>query len=372
MITTLRLENFRNYEQVELELSPGVNVFCGENAQGKTNILEAIGLLSSMRLFRSTQKKDAIRFGTEQAEAQALFTTEGRQMSIRTTIPRVGRPRIFVNDIKQKRSMDACGLIRTVLFCPDDLYLIREGAAARRRFLDTALCQLRPNYARYLTEYRRLHENKTRILKDYEENPALLDTLDVFSYRMANIGGSIIRYRAYYLRSLMEKAREIHASISGKGEQLDYRYATVSSVTDPFASSAQIGQELWEHAQSHRAAEIATHSCLSGPHKDDLELMIGGQMAKGFGSQGQVRTCALSLKLAERDMFFEDNGEYPVLLLDDVLSELDAKRQDFVLNRIEHGQVLITCCEPEKLAAVEGGRLFTVENGTVRQREENN
>ena len=118
---------------------------------------------------------------------------------------------------------------------------------------------------------------------------------------------------------------------------------------------------------SHRAAEIASHTCLSGPHKDDLELTIGGKPAKSFGSQGQVRTCALSLKLAERDMFFEDSGEYPVLLLDDVLSELDAKRQDFVLNRIENGQVLITCCEPEKLAQVEGGRLFAVENGTVRQ-----
>lgn len=369
MITELRLTDFRNYERAEIALSPGVNVFCGENAQGKTNILEAIGLLSSMRLFRSVQKKDAVRFGAETAEAEALFMTEGRQMSVRTTIPLTGRPRVFVNDVKQKRSMDACGLIRTVLFCPDDLYLIREGAAARRRFLDTALCQLRPNYARYLAEYRRLHENKTRILRDYEENPSLLDTLDVFSYRMANIGGAIIRYRAYYVRSLMEKARDIHASISGKGEQLDCRYVTVSTVTDPFASSAQIGQELWEHAVSHRAAEIASHTCLSGPHKDDLELTIGGKPAKSFGSQGQVRTCALSLKLAERDMFFEDSGEYPVLLLDDVLSELDAKRQDFVLNRIEDGQVLITCCEPEKLAQVEGGRLFAVENGTVRQME---
>lgn len=367
MIQELHLTDYRNYENEQLSLSEGVNVLCGDNAQGKTNVLEAIGLLSSMRLFRSSQKKDAIRFDCAQAEAAARFTTEGRDMTIRTTIPRNGRPRVFVNDIKQKRTTDAVGLIRTVLFCPEDLYIIREGAAARRRFIDTALCQLRPNYARYLAEYKRLHENKLRILKDYEENPSLLDTLDVFSYRMSNIGGAIIRYRAYYLRSLMEKAREIHSSISGRDEKLDYRYITVSNVDDPFDSAADIGRQLWEHAQSHRSAEIAAHSCLSGPHKDDLELLIGGQTAKGFGSQGQVRTCALSLKLAERDMFFDDSGEYPVLLLDDVLSELDAKRQDFVLNRIENGQVLITCCEPEKLAAVQGGRLFRVENGTVKQ-----
>lgn len=125
--------------------------------------------------------------------------------------------------------------------------------------------------------------------------------------------------------------------------------------------------ELWEHACQHRAAEIAVKSCLSGPHKDDLELFIGGKSAKAFASQGQVRTCALSLKLAERDMFFDDSGEYPVLLLDDVLSELDARRQDFVLNRIENGQVLITCCEPEKLAQVEGGWMFTVRQGTVER-----
>ncbi len=367
MIQQLFLSDYRNYKTAEIELSPGVNVFCGDNAQGKTNILEAIDLLSTMRLFRSGQKKDAVRFGCAQAEAAARFVTEGRDMTIRMNIPVSGRPRVFVNDVKQKRNTDAIGLIRTVIFCPDDLYIIREGAAARRRFIDSALCQLRPNYARYLAEYKRLHENKSRILKDYEDNPSLLDTLDVFSYRMSNIGGAIIRYRAYYLRALMEKARDIHASISGRDEQLDYVYQTVSAVTEPFGAASDIGQQLWEHAQAHRAAEIASHSCLSGPHKDDLQLLIGGKPAKSFGSQGQVRTCALSLKLAERDMFFDDNGEYPVLLLDDVLSELDAKRQDFVLNKIENGQVLITCCEPEKLAAVQGGRLFEVENGTVRQ-----
>ncbi|MGM9630171.1 DNA replication/repair protein RecF [Butyricicoccus sp.] len=364
-IERLTLRDFRNYASAELVLSPGVNVFCGENAQGKTNILEAVGLLSTMRLFRSGQKRDAIRFGAPQAEAEAQFFAEKRDMTIRAVIPSSGRVQLAVNGVKQKRLSDGAGILRSVLFCPEDLMLIREGAAARRRFMDIALSQLRPNYARYLAEYARLHENKIRILKDSEEKPSLLDTLDDFSFRMSMIGGHIVRYRAYYLRALMQKARGIHASISGRDEQLDYVYRTVSTVADPFASAKDIGAQLWDHACTHRAAEIAAKSCLSGPHKDDLELTIGGKSAKAFGSQGQVRTCALSLKLAERDMFFDDSGEYPVLLLDDVLSELDAKRQDFVLNRIENGQVLITCCEPEKLAQVEGGRLFSVENGTV-------
>lgn len=366
-IQSLTLRDFRNYETAALELSSGVNVFCGENAQGKTNILEAVGLLSTTRLFRSGQKREAIRFGARQAEVEAAFFAEKRDMTIRALIPSAGRVQLTVNGIRQKRLSDAAGILRTVLFCPEDLMMIREGAAARRRFIDIALCQLRPNYARYLSEYNKLHENKIRILKDAEEKPSLLDTLEDFSLRMSMIGGHIIRYRAYYLRSLMEKAKGIHASISGKEEQLDYRYSTVSTVSDPFASAKDIGMELWEHACQHRAAEIAVKSCLSGPHKDDLELLIGGKSAKAFASQGQVRTCALSLKLAERDMFFDDSGEYPVLLLDDVLSELDARRQDFVLNRIENGQVLITCCEPEKLAQVEGGWMFTVRQGTVER-----
>ena len=366
-IHRLTLRDFRNYAGAELTLSPGVNVFCGENAQGKTNLLEAVSLLSTMRLFRSGQKRDAIRFGAMQAEAEAQFFAEKRDMTIRAAIPHSGRMQLTVNGVRQKRLSDGVGLVRSVLFCPEDLMLIREGAAVRRRLIDIALSQLRPNYAQCLSEYARLHENKIGILKDSEEKPSLLDTLDDFSFRMSVIGGHIVRYRAYYLRALMKKACGIHASISGKNEQLDYVYRTVSTVTDPFASAKDIGTQLWEHACAHRAAEIAAKTCLSGPHKDDLELLIGGNSAKAFGSQGQVRTCALSLKLAERDMFFDDSGEYPLLLLDDVLSELDAKRQDFVLNRIETGQVLITCCEPEKLAQVEGGKLFAVENGTVRE-----
>lgn len=364
-IEQLTLCDFRNYTQAQLTLAPGVNVFCGENAQGKTNILEAVGLLSTMRLFRSGQKRDAIRFGAAQAEICARFAAEKREMTMQAVIPSAGRVQLTVNGVKQKRLSDAAGLLRSVLFCPEDLMLIREGAAARRRFLDVALSQLRPNYARYLAEYSRLHENKTRILKDAEEKPSLLDTLDDFTYRMSMIGGHIVRYRAYYLRALMEKARVIHASISGKDEQLGWVYHTVRTIADPFASAKDIGAQIWEHACAHRGAEIAARSCLSGPHKDDLELTIGGNSAKAFGSQGQVRTCALSLKLAERDMFFEDSGEYPVLLLDDVLSELDTKRQDFVLNRIETGQVWITCCEPEKLSQVKGGRVFSVVGGTV-------
>ena len=367
-LDALTLYDFRNYAHLEAQFVPGVNLILGENAQGKTNLLEAVAYLSTGRSFRTARPQELVRFGADFADLNAELFSAGRQQAARAVIFAGRRPRqIYVGGVKQKTAAALDGLLTTVLFCPEELQVLKGGAAARRKLIDTALCQLRPNYARYLSEYGKLHENKLRILKDAEEKPSLLDALDDFSFRMSAIGGHIVRYRAYYLRALMEKAQGIHASLSGKNEQLSYCYHTVSAVPDPFASAKEIGMQIWEHMCAHRAAEIASRSCLSGPHKDDLELLIGGRSAKSFGSQGQVRTCALSLKLAERDMFYDSTKEYPILLLDDVLSELDAKRQDFVLNRIENGQVLITCCEPEKLAQVQGGRMFLVSQGTVQQ-----
>lgn len=365
VIRRIKLQNFRNYDDAEFVLSDGVNMLCGENAQGKTNLLESVYLLSNIRLFRSNQKKEAIRFGKDYAVVMAEFFAKSRELTIEIRLYSHKRLEIFVNGVKQKKHGEVSGLLQSVLFCPDDLYLIREGASERRRFLDTALCQLRPRYAGYLAEYNRLLEHKTRILRDSEEYPSLLLTLDDFSERMAQIGSQIIRFRAYYIKALAEKASAIHAAIAGGGEQLEALYKTVSTVSDALAPASQIAEQLREHALSHRAAEISACTCLSGPHKDDLLLSINGDLIKNFGSQGQTRTCALSLKLAERDMFFDDSGEYPVLLLDDVLSELDKKRQDFVLNKINGGQVIITCCEEEKLAQITCGKSFFIEQGKL-------
>ena len=185
---------------------------------------------------------------------------------------------------------------------------------------------------------------------------------DDFSLRMARIGAQIIRYRAYYCKKLLAHAAAVYADIAPQ-EVLSGEYRTVSTVTDPFADAKQIEKQLIEHVYSHKKAEIAAKSCLSGPHKDDLELLLDGRSAASFGSQGQVRTCTLSLKLAERELFFSEDGEYPVLLLDDVLSELDRRRQDFVLNRISAGQVMITCCEDGISEKLRAGAVFAIKNG---------
>lgn len=364
-LQTVELHNFRNYEDATFQFGEGVNLICGPNAQGKTNLLEAVAAVSTMRLFRTGQKKDGLRFGQDEGSISASFFTQERDFTMLLRLHRRKTMEIFRNGVRQKRQSDAAGLLRTVLFCPDDLYLVREGAAARRRFLDAALCQLRPHYAGALEEYNRLLEHKTRILRDSEEKPSLLDLLDDFSLRMAQLGAHIVGRRARFVRVLAEKARGVHAEIAGGDETLSVHYLTVPDVTDPFAPAKELAQALYGHAMRHRAAEIASRTCLSGPHKDDLLLEIDGNRASSFGSQGQIRTCALALKLAERDLFFDDCGEYPVLLLDDVLSELDRRRQDFVLNRIRGGQVLITCCEPELAEKIGNGSVFYLENGKI-------
>ena len=363
-IVSLTLEQFRNYEQAHFDFDPAVNLICGENGQGKTNLLEAVSACSTMRLFRTAQKKEGLRFGQDHARILADFQAQGRDFSLELRFSRLKSMEIYKNGVRQKRQADAQGLLKTVLFCPEDLMLVRQGAAARRRFLDTALCQLRPNYARYLEEYNRLHDHKTRILRDSEEKPSLLTMWEDFSLRMAHIGAQIIRYRAYYCRKLLDAAALVYADIAPH-EALSGAYRTVSSVTDPFASAQQIEKELVDHVFRHKAAEIAAKSCLSGPHKDDLELLLDGRSAASYGSQGQVRTCTLSLKLAERELFFHEDGEYPVLLLDDVLSELDRRRQDFVLNRISAGQVMITCCEDGISDKLHTGAVFQIQNGKI-------
>lgn len=365
IVKEITLDFFRNYVHFEAKFDPRVNVIAGENAQGKTNLLEAIAYLSCVSSHRARYDREMIRHGVDSAFLKGEIFSHGRDHTLEANLFRGARRQLYSNGVRLKTAGELSGLLNTVLFCPENLYLIKEGAAARRRFLDECICQLRPRYAAALAEYRRLHEHKTRILKDSEEKPSLLDTLDDFSLRMAQCGAIIIHYRAHFVRRLAETAPAIHSDCSGGRERLGLRYETVSTVKDPLAQPRELLPQLLEHQERHRAAEIACRQCLSGPHKDDLTVEIDGSAAKTFASQGQTRTAALSLKLAARDIFYQDTGEWPVLLLDDVLSELDPRRQEFVLNRITSGQVFITCCEEEKLADLKEGMAFRIKNGAL-------
>ena len=363
-VNRIALTGFRNYDFETAQLDPGTNVIYGQNAQGKTNLLEAVYMLSCGRSFRTRFDKELIGFGSSGADILADVSSFGREQTVSIAM-RAGLPKkILVNGVK-KTAGELSETVNTVLFCPDDLNLIKEGAAVRRRLLDNAISQIRPKYAALLTDYNRLYENKSRILKDWRDKPSLLDTLDEFSDGMCRASAQMIRYRAAFTARLNEAAAPIHSEFSGDGERLSINYSTVSTVKDPFASVKDIYYQLCEHQEKHRQAEIDSSQCLTGIHKDDLEISINGSSARSFASQGQTRTAALSVKLAEREIFLAETGEYPILLLDDVLSELDGKRQEFVLNRIGGGQTLITCCEDEGISKRTGGKVLRVEKGRI-------
>ena len=364
-VERIALSGFRNYDEQTVTFEPAVNVICGPNAQGKTNLLEAVFLLTGAHSFRTRFDRELIGFGCDWASVLADVESDGRSRTVRLLFPKGQRRQVTVDGVK-KTSAALAGLMTAVLFSPDDLYLIKEGAAARRRLMDNAICQLRPGYAALLADYNKLYGNKTRILKDWRQKPSLLAALDEFSDGLARCSARMIRYRASFAERLGEAACPIHRDFSGGRERLSIAYKTVSTVTDPRASAERIYAQVAAHQAAHRQAELDAGVCLTGVHKDDLEIFLDDVPARGFASQGQARTAALSIKLAEREIFKTETGQYPVLLLDDVLSELDAARQEFVLNRVGGGQTLITCCEDENISRRTGGRVFAVTGGHIR------
>ena len=364
-IDRLLLEGFRNYDSQQLTFDGSCNVIYGENAQGKTNLLEAIVYLSCGRSPRTHADRELIGFDRARARLVGHIQAREREFETEILLNRGRRRRMTVNGVAARNGGDLSQVLHTVFFSPEDLFLIREGAAARRRFMDQSLCQLRPRYAEALAEYGRLYEHKTRILRDSDEYPQLLDTLPDFNHRLCQVGAVLISYRARYVQALAAHARRAHWECSGEREDLALTYQTVKTVEDPLGPVQDIAGALEEHQAKHYQAELASRLCLSGPHKDDIAVTVNGLEARHFCSQGQVRTAALSLKLADREIHKNAIGEYPVMLLDDVLSELDPRRQEYVLNRIAGGQVFITCCENDRLDALLSGRVYHIREGKV-------
>ncbi len=360
----IQLRDFRNYADLSLHFDPGVNLIVGDNAQGKTNLLEAIAYLGSGKSFRAQRTGEMVQFEADFGEIQGEIFSQERLQTIRWLLFGSQKPRqLWRNGAKKKTAGEIAGVLSTVLFCPEDLMVLKTGAAPRRRLGDLALCQLRPNYDAALTEYHRILDQKSRILKDHFENPALLEILPDYDLRLCQVGALLISYRARFYDSLGKAAAEYHEQFSGGKEEFSLEYRTVSNILDPFAPVAELTDKLMEHLESHRRAELESGQCLTGPHKDDFDISLSGISLRQYGSQGQTRTAAISLKLAQRELMRREFGEEPVLLLDDVLSELDPGRQDFVLNQIKSGQVFITCCEPGRFTKL--GKTIEIHHGCV-------
>ena len=360
----LKLRDFRNYEVLELEAAPGVNLIVGDNAQGKTNLLEALVYLGSGKSWRTQKSAELVRFGGSFADLEGTVFSQEREQTLRTVVFPGKRPRqLWRNGVKKKSAAECAGVLNTVLFCPEDLLVLKSGGAARRKLGDMALCQLRPNYDAALAEYNRLLEHKSKILKERYENPAWLEILPEYNLRICQVGALLISYRARFYESLGREASVYHGQFTGGAEDFKLDYHTVSTVSDPFASVAKLTEDLQNHMESHARAELESGQCLTGPHRDDFDVKLSGLSVKTYGSQGQTRTAAISLKLAQRELMRRESGEEPVLLLDDVLSELDPGRQDFVLNQIHSGQVFITCCEPERFTKL--GQTIQIRKGQI-------
>lgn len=354
IIQHLEFQNYRNLKSGQMEPHGGINLISGPNAQGKTNLLEAIWLFTGGRSFRGAKDADLILRGEQKSEVNLRFYCGEREQAAQITILN-GRRSAVLNGIPQKRASGLIGHFFAVLFSPEHLALVREGPSFRRDFIDAALCQLKPGYAALLSRYNRTLTQRNALLKEIPRHSALLDTLDVWDERLAALGESVIKGRAGYLEKIREPAQKIYAGISQNKEtiQLEYRKST---------------ENLKQALANSRRDDIGTGHTNFGPHRDDMEITIDSLSARTFGSQGQKRSVVLALKLAEAELLFRETCERPVILLDDVMSELDSERQDYLLNHLTDCQVFITCCEPDAVENLREGALFLMNGGILNRK----
>jgi DNA replication and repair protein RecF len=338
-LLSLQLRDFRSYGEASFAFSESVNVISGANGTGKTNLLEAVYYLATSKSARAAKDVDLIRFGCPGAELTATFHSGGREQELSVRIKRGARRTFLLNGAVLTSPRELMGVLPAVFFDPGDLSILQGGASERRAFIDAVLCQQKPRYLETLRRYRKLHESKCKLLQLAAQKPAYLDALSEYNRGLAEAGAVLASYRRPFLETLAPIAGAHHAAVSGGRETLELRYRTRAADAD----------EAFIKMEERREAELARRQCLVGAHRDDVEAFLNERPLKGIGSQGQTRTAAVSMKLAARDILAQTLGEPPLLLLDDVLSELDEARQRYVLGHMDGGQTFISCCETDKI-----------------------
>lgn len=360
----LSFENFRNLENNIIEASDEVNVIYGENAQGKTNLLEAIWLFCGGHSFRGSKEREMIGFDKDHFRLKMEFFSAGREQNAEITFSQ-NKKTVKLNGVEKSSSSYLTEVFCAVVFSPEHLTLIKRGPTVRRKFIDGAICQHRIRYASLLSKYQQIVNQRNALLKEVYRNSAMREMLPVWDDAMTAAGARIIRERLDYLRQIKEYARIFHFGISGDKEELGIDYISTCGARDT-DTTEEIESKLKAAYEDSREEDIRMGYTSAGPHRDDLEITINGLSARRFASQGQQRSAVLSLKLSEAEMLSDKHEEKPVILLDDVLSELDAKRQDFLLNRVDGYQVFVTCCEESNKEQLRSGKVFYIENGAVR------
>lgn len=383
-VKKIELQNFRNYEALEIIFDPRVNVFYGENAQGKTNLLESIYITSMGKSFRTNKDRDMIRFGSDFFRIKITtavergvhmldrlinasnpdFDKDKKEESeniVELAVNQMGKKGIKINGLKIDKLADLFNLIYIVIFSPEDLKIVKDEPEKRRKFVDRELCQIKPLYLSILDNYKRTLMQRNMYLKGQNINEAVLD---VWDRKLSEYGGKIISYRNTFVKKLDLISNSIHSEITAGKENLRVFYESNIPVS---GSSEDIEMDFYQELKSSRQRDLKNRTTSRGPHKDDLRLQSGGMDIRKFGSQGQQRTAALSLKLSEIKLIKEETGEYPALLLDDVLSELDKSRQQYLIESLEHVQIFITTTELSKDVeqALKHIKYFHIKNGAV-------
>ena len=332
ILKSIELKNFRNYEDLDLKFDSGTNILFGDNAQGKTNILEAAYVSGTTKSHKGSRDKDMIRFGEDESHIRTIVEKQGKEYQLDIHLKKNRSKGIAINKVPIKKASELFGILNMVFFSPEDLNIIKNGPSERRRFLDAEICQLDKIYLSDLTRYKKILMQRNRLLKDMQHQPQLMETLPVWDMQLVEYGKRLIRRRRQFVEELSEIVTGIHRNISGKREELVLRY-------EPNIDAEFLEDELNRVREKDR--KYAQTSV--GPHRDDISFFIRGVDIRKFGSQGQQRTSALSLKLSEIELVRQTIHDTPVLLLDDVLSELDSNRQNYLLNSIHDIQTMITC-----------------------------
>ena len=356
IIKSLELKDFRNYEALSIGLDPGVNIFYGDNAQGKTNILESIYMCSTGKSHRGAKDREIIRFDRDESHIRMLAENKRSCRRIDMHLRKSGHKGIAVDGVPIRKITELFGICRFVLFSPEDLGIIKDSPAVRRRFMDMELCQLDPFYAKQLSAYNHVVMQRNSLLKDVYNRQDLLDTLDIWDVQLIKYAVPIIMRRRQFICALDKTVRKIHGRLTEGTEEAQLIYSENTKA-----------EELNTEMVKNRDKEIRLGQTYVGPHRDDIAFMINGKEVKKYGSQGQQRSISLSLKLSEIEMVRELTGENPVLLLDDVLSELDRKRQEQLLSGISDIQTLITCTGVDEFVRdnFHIGHAWNVKSGTV-------
>ena len=357
-IESVQLKNFRNYDSLELDLAQGTNIFYGNNAQGKTNSLEALYLCGTTKSHKGSRDKDMIQFGKDESHIRMMVKRDELSYRIDMHLKKNKAKGVAINGLPIRKASELFGVVNLVFFSPEDLNIIKNGPGERRRFLDLELCQLDKIYLTNLASYNHIVNQRNKLLKDICVQPSLKETLDIWDMQMAEYGQKIIDKRSEFIQELNETVRKIHANLTGGLEELEIVY-------EPDCTAGKLESVI--HA--NREKDMRMRLTSEGPHRDDMCVMANGVDIRKYGSQGQQRTAALSLKLSEIYIVKRKIKDTPILLLDDVLSELDSSRQNYLLDSIRDIQTLITCTGLDDFIShqFQINKVFQVVQGTVSQ-----